>query len=434
MLYGILKVIMWTTLHFYFRKIVFSGRRNIPASGPAILIANHSASFLDAMLLAVTLPRPLHFYARSDIFRNAWANKFLRAVNMIPVYNIEHGREELSRNEETFAEGEAVLNRGRLLLVFPEGISRVERIMLPLKKGTARVALQTESRKDFKMGLSVIPVGINYSAHRFRADVLIQVGDAVVVRDYEDLYRTNPARAMTQMTRELETKFSDTMLHVRQPERTDYINRLLELFRTDEVHPLDHLRGVPVLRKEKDICAVVSAMDDKEYAQRWEALQRYDARLLAAGLMDASVSGRYRVIVWHLLLLLIGLPFFLCSVLLNMIPLRAAKWVADHKVTRIDFYTSVANAAGGVIYLFWWLFLILVAAIVGSPWGWLLALCAPLFLFVGMYWWEGFVHLRSHFRFLRLGRRSAPVGELRALREGIAFWRNASPGIAASAG
>ncbi len=422
---------MWTTLHFYFRKIVFSGRRNIPASGPAILIANHSASFLDAMLLAVTLPRPLHFYARSDIFRKSWANKFLRAVNMIPVYNIEHGREELSRNEETFAEGEAVLNRGRLLLVFPEGISRVERIMLPLKKGTARVALQTESRKDFKMGLSVIPVGINYSAHRFRADVLIQVGDAVVVRDYEELYRTNPARAMTQMTRELEVKFSETILHVRQPERTDYINRLLELFRTDEVHPLDHLRGVPVLRKEKDVCGVVSSMDDAEYAQRWGTLQQYDAKLAASGLMDASVSGRYRVIVGHILLLLIGLPFFLCSVLINAIPLRAAKWVADNKVTRIDFYTSVANAAGGVIYLFWWLILLIAAAIVGTPWAWLLALSAPVLLFVGMFWWEGFVHMRCHLRFLFMGRHSSRVRELRVMRDSIAFWKS-SPVVQAS--
>jgi 1-acyl-sn-glycerol-3-phosphate acyltransferase len=44
------------------------------------------------------------------------------------------------RNEETFAEGEQVLNDRGILLIFPEGISRVERIMLPLKKGTATVA------------------------------------------------------------------------------------------------------------------------------------------------------------------------------------------------------------------------------------------------------------------------------------------------------
>lgn len=423
MLYGCLKVIMWTTLHFFFRKIVFTGRKHIPAQGPAILIANHSASFLDAMLLAVTMRRPLHFYARSDIFRKSWANRFLRAVNMIPVYNIEHGREELSRNEETFAEGEAVLNRGRLLLVFPEGISRVERIMLPLKKGTARVALQTEARRDFSMGLSVIPVGINYSAHRFRADVLIQVGEAVRVGDYQAMYQENPARAITQLTRELEAKFAGTILFVKQPERTDYINRLLELYRADEIHPLDHLRGVPVLQKEKSICDAVSAMDESTYLRHAEDLRRYDAMLVSHRLLDPSVSGRYRVIVGHVLLLLVTLPVFLLSLLLNAAPLRFAQWIADTRVTRIDFYTSVATAAGGVGYLVWWLVLFLVAALLDNPWVWIVVLLAPALLFAGMYWWESFQRMLAHARYLALGRQHQTVQRLVELRAQLAFWR-----------
>ena len=426
MLYGCLKVIMWTTLHFFFRRIVFTGRKHIPAQGPAILIANHSASFLDAMLLAVTMRRPLHFYARSDIFRKAWANRFLRAVHMIPVYNIEHGREELSRNEETFAEGEAVLNSGRLLLVFPEGISRVERIMLPLKKGTARVALQTEARHDFSMGLSVIPVGINYSAHRFRADVLIQVGEAVRVGDYQAMYQETPARAITQLTRELETKFAGTILFVRQPERTDYINRLLELFRADEIHPLDYRRGVPVIRKEKAICDAVSAMDEATYLRNAEDLRRYDAMLVTHRLMDPSISGRYRVIVGHILLLLVTVPVFLLSLLLNAVPIRFAQWVADTRVTRIDFYTSVATAAGGVGYLVWWLVLFLLAAIVDNAWVWAAVLLAPALLFAGMYWWEGFQRMLAHARFLLLGRRHATVQTLAALRAHLTFWRGES--------
>ena len=77
MLYAFGKVIMWTTLHFFFRRIVFAGKKNIPDGEPVILIANHSASFLDAMLLAVQLKRHVHFYARSDIFRKDWANNIL---------------------------------------------------------------------------------------------------------------------------------------------------------------------------------------------------------------------------------------------------------------------------------------------------------------------------------------------------------------------
>jgi 1-acyl-sn-glycerol-3-phosphate acyltransferase len=84
MLYSIAKVIMWMTLHLYFRRIVFQQRRSIPDGEPVILIANHAASFLDAMLLGVLMNRPVHFFARSDIFRKPLANRMLRKFRMIP--------------------------------------------------------------------------------------------------------------------------------------------------------------------------------------------------------------------------------------------------------------------------------------------------------------------------------------------------------------
>jgi 1-acyl-sn-glycerol-3-phosphate acyltransferase len=423
MLYGFGKVIMWTTLHFFFRKIIFTGRKHIPKDEAAILIANHSASFLDAMLLAVLMDRPMHFYARSDIFRKPWANKILRSFHMIPIYNVEHGKEDLHRNQETFSEGEAVLNGKGLLLVFPEGTSRVERIMLPLKKGTARVALQTESKRDFQLGLIVIPVGINYSAHRFRADILIHAGEPTSVDDYEKVYRDNPARAITQLTRELEAKFSQTILYVTQHERTDYINRLLELYRADAIHQLDYLRGVPVLQKEKEVCDQVSGMPDEEYLRRKADLDRYDDLLRRNRLMDHSVNGRYRFIAWHILLLVLGLPLFLLSLLLNTLPLLFAKWMADTKVTRIDFYTSVANAVGGFGYFLWWLILMCIAAGAGNTWVWITVVSAPLLLFIGIFWWEALVRMLCHARYLLMGQKHPVVRELHALRGRIAFWK-----------
>jgi glycerol-3-phosphate O-acyltransferase / dihydroxyacetone phosphate acyltransferase len=425
MLYAFAKVIMWTTMHFYFRRIIFAGKNNIPDGEPVILIANHSASFLDAMLLAVLMKRPLHFYARSDIFRKEWANKILRSFHMIPIYNIEHGKADLQRNQETFAEGEQVLSDKGLLLIFPEGTSRVERIMLPLKKGTARVALQTESKADFSLGLKVLPVGINYSDHRFRADIHIQVGEPTSIQDYASVFKENPNKAITQLTRELETKFSETIIFVTQPERTPLINRLLELYRHDTFHALDHLRHVPILKMEKEICTHVSEMSEAEAANKMNELTQYDSLLKSNGLMDSSVTGRYYFIFGHLILLIIGLPLFLISLLLNAIPLLFAKWIADTKVTRIDFYTSVANAAGGFGYFLWWMILFIVAAIIGKWWVWLAILLTPLLLFLGIFWWEGFQSFLCHSRYLFLKWKKSPIlPDLISLRHKICFWQN----------
>ena len=374
---------MWTTLHFYFRRIVFAGKKDIPDGKPVILIANHSASFLDAMLLAVLMKRPLFFYARSDIFRKDWANKILRSFHMIPIYTFDHGKENLHKNQDTFAEGEEVLSNKGLLLIFPEGTSRVERIMLPLKKGTARVALQTESKHDFKLGLSVIPVGINYSAHSFRANVHIQVGEPTMVAPYANVFKENSSKAINQLNQELERKFADTIIFVQQPERTDMINRLLELYGHDTFRHKDLHKGMSILGLEKKICQQVSEMDEEEAAKIAGKLNRYDSLLAKNKIMDISVNGRYRLLLWHLFLLIITFPFFLLSFILNIIPLIFAKWVADKTVTRIDFYTSVSNAAGGFGYFIWWVLLMIAAAFIGNTWVWMAILSAPDFTIYG---------------------------------------------------
>lgn len=422
MLYSIAKVIMWTTLHLYFRRIVFQHRRSIPDGEPVILIANHAASFLDAMLLAVLMKRPVHFFARSDIFRKPMANRILRTFRMIPIYNVEHGKSDLVRNEETFAEGEQVLNDREILLIFPEGISRVERIMLPLKKGTARVALQTEAKQDFNLGLKVIPVGINYSRHRFRADVLISAGTPTLVSDYASVYRDNPAKAITRLTRELEEKFSRTIFFVRQPARTQLIDRLLELYRADAFRPMDALRGTPVLELEKRVCDTVSEMDEDRFREFSVMLDRYDDKLRSNGFMDASVNGRYRLVILHILALALTLPLFMLSSLLNAIPMWLARVVADRTVTRIDFYTSVHTAAGGFIYLLWWILLMIVGGVIGGVAFWVMFL-APLTLFAGIRWWEASVSLFAHLRYLWAKRlHRGRVEEITSLRAQIAFW------------
>jgi len=413
---------MWMTLHLYFRRIVFQQRRSIPDGEPVILIANHAASFLDAMLLGVLMNRPVHFFARSDIFRKPLANRMLRKFRMIPIYNVEHGKSDLVRNEETFAEGEAVLNNRGLLLIFPEGISRVERIMLPLKKGTARVALQTEAKRDFRLGLKVIPVGINYSRHRFRADVLISAGAPTLVSDYEAVYRENPAKAITRLTRELEEKFSRTIYFVRQPERTALIDRLLELYRSDAFNPLDALRGTPVLELEKRVCDTVSEMSDTAFERISGDLDRYDAMLAAHGFADASVNGRYRFTLLHVLALIITFPVFLLSSMLNAVPMWLARFVADRTVTRIDFYTSVHTAAGGFIYLLWWILLMIVGTVAGGGFTWV-SIFAPVTLFAGIRWWEASVSLFAHLRYLWAARmHPSRATDFRVLRDRIAFW------------
>ena len=100
--------------------------------------------------------------------------KWLMAqTNSIPIYRRQDADgtdpaaqvspEELARpNEATFGRCYDYLGQGGTIMIFPEGTSVSERRLRPLKTGAARIALGAEARHDFKLGLHMLPVGINY--------------------------------------------------------------------------------------------------------------------------------------------------------------------------------------------------------------------------------------------------------------------------------
>jgi hypothetical protein len=344
---------------------------------------------------------------------------------MIPIYNIEHGREDLARNEETFSEGENILAKGGVLLIFPEGLSRIERVLLPLKKGTARVALRAATKMEFKSGLTVIPVGINYTQHRFRGDVLLCAGEPVSIDAYRDAYRLQPNKVLTDLTRRLQETFSETVLYVKQPERTDLVNHLLLFYQNDTLRRPFPTDPEALLTGEKNLCELVSAMDERTEALQSDRIRRYMKGLNENLLRDQSVTGRYRFALLHFLLLLFGLPFMLAGFLFGVVPFLFTRWLAGRTVTRADFYTSVFAASGGLIFFLWWIAWLGVAAVVAKPGLLYLLLPAPLYLFIAVNAWEAVRAFLAHLRYIWLDYTNrALVTSLRALREEICIWKH----------
>ena len=60
------------------------GTDNVPRQGPVIIAANH-ASFLDPILVGVTITRRMHFMARESLFRNWFFGWAIRALGSLPV-------------------------------------------------------------------------------------------------------------------------------------------------------------------------------------------------------------------------------------------------------------------------------------------------------------------------------------------------------------
>lgn len=131
--------------------------------GPLLLAANHPNSFLDAVILDILFKEPIVSLARGDVFKNKWAAKILMKLRILPVYRLREGAENLSENYRTFDTCVEIFKQNGIVLIFSEGLCQNEWHLRPLKKGTARLALQTWKEN---IELQILPVGLNYSSHR----------------------------------------------------------------------------------------------------------------------------------------------------------------------------------------------------------------------------------------------------------------------------
>ena len=146
-------------LPLYFGELEINGKEHIPRDVPFLIAPNHQSAFLDAVIMGVYNPKPVHFLTRSDVFVSPFIGA-LKALNMMPVYRLRDGYEKLSKNEEIFAKCEQLLAQGLPVLIFPEGNMGDGHFLRPLTKGTARLAIQ--SYEHLGTEVQILPVGINY--------------------------------------------------------------------------------------------------------------------------------------------------------------------------------------------------------------------------------------------------------------------------------
>jgi 1-acyl-sn-glycerol-3-phosphate acyltransferase len=139
----------------------------VPAPGkPVILASNHSGSFFDAVVIGAVLEQPIHTLTRGDVFRKPSVAKWLRRINLIPVFRASEGLRDIKNNDATFEESYSVIKKGEAVLIFSEGISVNEWHLKPLGKGTARMAYQTWFGSNPIKDMVVIPTGVTYEHFR----------------------------------------------------------------------------------------------------------------------------------------------------------------------------------------------------------------------------------------------------------------------------
>ena len=155
------KIYLKIGIFFYFRSIKIIGMENVPKNKATLILSNHQNALLDALLIATQLPQFSYFLTRASVFKVPLVSRFLKSLNMLPVYRIRDGWSNLSNNNSIFETCSAVLEQKGTVVIFPEGNHNLERRVRPLSKGFTRIVFDTISTKP-QIDLYLLPVGMNY--------------------------------------------------------------------------------------------------------------------------------------------------------------------------------------------------------------------------------------------------------------------------------
>ncbi|MDP3394642.1 1-acyl-sn-glycerol-3-phosphate acyltransferase [Sediminibacterium sp.] len=180
MIYSILKPLIRVALFFFCRKIYIQNRQAFKLKGPLLLTANHPNSFFDAIIIAAFFKQPIHFLARGDAFNQPYHRFLLGLLNMIPIYRLSEGKENLVLNNYAFAASKRILENNGIVLIFIEGICLLTNQLQPFKKGAARIALDYQGKNS----LNILPIGIAYDAfNKWGKTVQLALGNPILAKE-----------------------------------------------------------------------------------------------------------------------------------------------------------------------------------------------------------------------------------------------------------
>jgi 1-acyl-sn-glycerol-3-phosphate acyltransferase len=140
------RMVAWLVTHLF--RVTVTGQENIPKP-PFIIAANHQAWFDPAFIIPFFPERPLIYTMakRETVFNRPWKRRLLPQIGVFP---ISPNRGDL--DEQGLRTVYHVLERGGVMLMFPEGRYSRGSALRPLRSGIGYFAVQA--------GVPICPVAV----------------------------------------------------------------------------------------------------------------------------------------------------------------------------------------------------------------------------------------------------------------------------------
>ena len=332
---------MRITLRVYYKRIIIDGLDNLPKEGAVLLASNHPNSFLDSIILGCHMPHRLYYIARSDVFNSPLKQWILGKIQLIPIYRLQEGAENLDKNKDTFKRCHELLGQDAWINIFGEGICVQEKRLRKLKKGTARIALDFVSKSNSP--LHIVAVGMNYmEPMKFRKEVIIGLNKPFNAQDILPRFKENPAQSILAFNNVLTEKLREVVIHIEDKAKEKQVDEL-------------------ILENRKKISTASGfRLENTGIVKK---LVAFTNQLNVSDTLPEPVGiseEHHKTGIAKLFFQLIALP----GILLNGLPLLAAKKLTQNKVKLKEFKDSVIVAGGMIFSLLYCIVIVIIFSII----------------------------------------------------------------------
>ncbi len=365
-LYGVIRRIIGVGLGFYFRRIERFHPERVPENGPVLFTCNHPNSLTDSFVVGAAVPRKVNFVATVQLFQIKPLKWLLSSCGVIPINRVKDDPKAMRSVADTFETCYRVLERGEAIGIFPEGITHDDPQLKTVKTGAARMALELEHRHQGRLGLQIVPVGLNLSAKdKYRSEVLVNFGEPIRAADFLPGYPERKKDCINELNAEIEKRIQALILHIPQLEQARVVEAVKRLY-------LDRLRvgdeqvsdgTQPQAEKLQLAQAIAGAVEDVYRTQPERAatfvrkLNLYEKWLRQFKLSHESLAkppkkrklagtGLIRAAV-----AVFGVPIAIYGWAHRLAPFCLVKWAVNHFADPQRHRAQVATAAiiGGLI-------------------------------------------------------------------------------------
>ena len=415
--------------HIFYRKIEVINRQNIPKNQPVILAPNHQNALMDAMVLVCNTSYQNIFLARADIFKGKRLIRFLTYLNIMPIYRIRDGIENVKKNDVVFEKTLQVLhNKNNPLILFPEGNHGNRRRLRQLVKGLFRIAFQAQEKYGNQKGVKIVPVGVDYGHYQnFRTTLFVNIGKPIEVSQFMEAYHENPVMAINQMKDRFGESLSKQMIDIQTEEYYDLYMYLRKIFNREMRQKLGISDG-SLSGKFRADKVMIDGLN-RELETKPESIREldvlvkeYQSGLKKAGLRDwilGKGKESFPELVVASVLKAAFFPVFLFGFINNYLPYQFIK-KKTQRIKDPQFVSSFRYVLGMIVFPVWYLITGCILAFTPLPF-WSVLLYVLLVPVTGLFAYHYYVRVKKflgRWRFF-LNRNSGEIMDLASIRKNI---------------